>query len=157
MLILDARKFVAVKPMSKTGEPAAPVSVANALCGLRILVIEDIWIVAQSYVSLLDNLGVIVSGPAGTIAEAMALIEAVPVDVALVDMNLHGVMAYGVVEALSARGVPVVVVTGYDVVPELEHKVSAFLRKPLRAEALIKVMRGIAAAPRWPGRLIPRR
>ena len=125
---------------------AKSTSVANALCGVRVLVIEDVWIIAQSYVSLLDNLGAIVSGPACTIAEAMSLIEAAPIDAALVDMNLHGEMAYGVVEALNSRGVPVVVATGYDVVPELEHKVCAFLRKPIRAEALIKSMRSIAGA-----------
>ena len=76
----------------------------------------------------------------------MRLIEAGPVDVALVDMNLRGEMAYSVVEALNARGIAVVVVTGYDVVPVLEHKVSAYLKKPIRAEALIKAFRGIKAA-----------
>ena len=97
--------------------------VATALCDLRVLVIEDEWVVAQSYVALLENLGVTASGPAGTLAEAMRLIEAEPVDAALVDMNLHGEMAYGVVDVLNALGIAVVVVTGYDVVPELEHKV----------------------------------
>ena len=128
-----------------TNDPTSRVSLANALSGMRVLVIEDIWIVAQSYAAILDNLGVIVSGPVGSVAEAMALIDAEPIDAALVDMNLHGEMAYGVVEALKARGVPIVVATGYDVVPELEHNVSAFLRKPIRAEALLKAMRGIAA------------
>ena len=135
-----------------SNEPAAPTSVANALTGMRVLVIEDIWIVAQCYVELLDNLGVIVSGPAGTVAEAISLIDrridrgATPIDAAIVDMNLGGEMAYAVVDALNARGVPVVVVTGSDVVPELEHKVRCFLRKPLRVEELITVLRGIAAA-----------
>ena len=132
--------------MNMTSELAAPASVANALNGMRVLVIEDIFIVAQSYVALLENLGVIVSGPAGTVAEAMRIIEAAPIDAALVDMNLHGEMAYGVVDALKARGVPVVVVTGCDVVADFEHKVSGFLKKPVRTAALIKAMRGIAAA-----------
>ena len=125
--------------------PEHPISTANVLCGIRILVIEDVWIVAQSYVALLENLGVIVSGPAGTVADAIRLIEAAPIDAALVDMNLHGEMAYAVVDALNARGVAIVVVTGYDVVPELAGKVSAFLSKPIRAEALIKAFRGITA------------
>ena len=139
-----------------SNEPAAPTSVANALTGMRVLVIEDIWIVAQCYVELLDNLGVIVSGPAGTVAEAMSLIDrridrgATPIDAAIVDMNLSGEMAYSVVDALNARGVPVVIVTGCDVGHELAHmaayKASAFLKKPIRAEDLIKTLRGIAAA-----------
>ena len=125
-----------------------PVSIANALCGVRVLVIEDVWIVAQSYVALLENLGVIVSGPAGTVADAMRLIDTEPVDAALVDMNLDGEMAFGVVEALNARGVAVVVVTGTDVAPEFERTVSAFLSKPVRAEAVIKAFRGVTALNR---------
>ena len=129
-----------------TAGPTNSISSANVLCGIRVLVIEDVWIVAQSYVALLENLGVIVSGPAGTVADAIRLIESEPIDAALVDMNLHGEMAYDVVDALMSRGVAVVVVTGYDVVPELSSKVSAFLSKPIRAEALISAFRGITAA-----------
>jgi CheY-like chemotaxis protein len=112
---------------------------------MRILVIEDMWVVAQSYVGLLEELGVVVAGTASTVAEAISLIESASVDAALVDMNLQGEMAYGVVDALNARGIPVVAVTGYDVMPEFEHKVSAFLTKPVRTEALITAFRGIAA------------
>ena len=118
----------------------------NDLSGMRVLVVEDIWIVAQSYVSMLENLGVIVSGPVGTVADAMRLIELAPVDAALVDLNLQGEMADGVVEALTERGVVVAVITGYGDKPELEQKVSAFLRKPVRAEVLIKTLRSIVPA-----------
>ncbi len=119
---------------------------ASALCDMRIVVIEDVWIVAQSYVAMLDNLRVIVAGPAGTVADALKLVDVGPIDAALVDMNLHGEMAHGVVEQLNARGVPVVIVTGYDLEPEFESKVTAVLKKPIRVEALIKVFREIAAA-----------
>ena len=134
--------------MIMTNELASAASVVHTISGMRVLVIEDIWIVAQSYVEL----RVIVSGPAGTVAEAMSLIErridrgATPIDAALVDMDLGGEMAYGVVDALNARGVPVVVVTGCDVEPEFANKVRAVLKKPIRAEALITALRGIAAA-----------
>ncbi len=124
------------------------VSMASALCGMRIVVIEDVWIVAQSYVAMLDNLGVIVAGPAGTVSDALRLVDAGPIDAALVDMNLHGEMAHAVVEQLNARGVPVVIVTGYDLEPEFESKAAAFLKKPIRVEALIKVFREIAADSR---------
>jgi len=114
------------------------------LAGKRILVIEDVWIVAQSYVALLEQLGVEVRGPAGTVAEAMSAVAAGPVDAALVDMNLNGEMAGAVVEALAERGVAVVIVTGHDVPPALADKASAVLAKPVRAEALITAFRSIA-------------
>ena len=146
------KKYLRVGPFamiafreSRARDTTSSAAVANALTGMRILIIEDIWLVAQSYVGLFELLGVVVVGPASTIAEALALIEVERIDAALVDMNLHGEMADGLVEALNARGVPVVVATGYDTVPGLEGKVSAFLKKPIRAEALVKAMREIAA------------
>ena len=36
-----------------TAGPTNSISSANVLCGIRVLVIEDVWIVAQSYVALL--------------------------------------------------------------------------------------------------------
>lgn len=141
--------------MTEASGQNSSISHANALCGQRILVIEDEWIVAQSYVAILENLGVTASGPAGTLADALRVIESGPIDAALVDMNLNGEMAYSVVDALNARGVAVVVVTGYDVVPDFENKVSAFLKKPVRAEALIKAFRSVIAAAKAPAAGIP--
>lgn len=127
--------------MSVPPETSPVPSSSNALAGKRVLVVEDVWIVAQSYVALLEQLGVIVCGPAGTVSEAMGLIETQPVDAALVDLNLNGEMAISVVETLAGRGVPVVIVTGYDVAPELAAKAAACLSKPVRAEALLKAFR----------------
>jgi len=58
----------------------------------------------------------------------MRLIEAGPFDAALVDMNLNGEMAYGIVDALNAQRVPIVVATGYELEhdhPTLKHNLSS--------------------------------
>lgn len=132
--------FVSVSPDHQPGNFASA-----SLVGLRILLIEDSWIVAQSYAALLDNLGAEVLGPVVTVAEALRLIKDGPIDVALVDMELQGELAFEVVDELALREIPAVVVTGLDVAEQLGGKARAFLRKPIRVEALIKELRAIAA------------
>ena len=61
-------------------------------------------------------------------------------------MNLQGEMAYGLVDRLNERGIPVVVVTGYEVLPSLADKVVTILQKPFRAEGLLKTLRSLGAA-----------
>lgn len=118
----------------------------RVIVGLRVLLVEDSWLVAQELKSILEVMGVIVSGPAATIAEATQLAEAGLFDAAIVDMNLQGQMAYNLVDNLRSHGVPVVVITGYEVLPSLANKGVPILKKPLRAEALLKTLRGIAPA-----------
>jgi DNA-binding LytR/AlgR family response regulator len=52
--------------------------------------------------------------PAGSVKQALAMIEVEAIDVAVLDVNLNGEMSYPIADALAARGVPFVFVTGYD-------------------------------------------
>lgn len=118
----------------------------TSLNGLNVLLVEDTWIIAQSYAGLLDPLGVNVLGPASNIAEATRILGESRIDVALVDINLQGELAYDLIESISRRGIPIVVVTGYEVLPRLGDRAHAVLKKPIRAEQLLRVLRKIAAA-----------
>jgi len=64
------------------------------------------------------------------------MIEANAIDVAVLDVNLNGEMSYPIADALSARGVPFVFVTGYDKDRMLEgYRTRPVLQKPFhRAE-----------------------
>ena len=81
--------------------------------GLRVLVVEDEYLVADDISETLKELGYQVAGPAATIGEAIALIEEGPLDGALLDANLDGLSSAPVAELLSHRQIPYVVVTGY--------------------------------------------
>jgi hypothetical protein len=61
------------------------------------------------------------------------------IDFALVDINLRGVTAFPVADALLARGVPFVFTTGYgtSMIPEHYRDVAA-LQKPVTAAMLAK-------------------
>lgn len=75
--------------------------------------VEDEPIVGMLLEDMLLDLGVAVIGPAATLAEALALTGEGGLDAALLDVNLGGERSYPVAEALAARGVPFLFLTGY--------------------------------------------
>ncbi|MCH8684996.1 response regulator [Pedomonas mirosovicensis] len=81
--------------------------------GLRALVVEDETLVAIFLEDLLEELGCVVVGCAGQVARALALIEALQPDIAIIDINLAGEPAYPIAEAMKQRGAPFIFATGY--------------------------------------------
>jgi DNA-binding NtrC family response regulator len=119
---------------------AMPVS----LNGVSVLLVEDTWHVAQAVKSVLETCGMDIVGPAATIANAELLLGQRVPDMAVVDINLRGEMSYGLIDQLHRQGIPVVVVSGYEVLPMLDGKVIATLIKPIRAGALLGILRELA-------------
>jgi CheY-like chemotaxis protein len=88
---------------------------ADLLRDRRLLVIEDDYTIASELAEALEAHGAQVIGPAGPVADALALIAAqAEIDGAVLDIDLHGEGAYPVADALRGRGVPFVFATGYD-------------------------------------------
>ena len=84
------------------------------LTGRCILIGEDEHIVARSLGRVLERWGAVIVGPAPTVESALALLRSTArLDGAVVDVNLRGVMAYPVADALIARAVPLVFTSGY--------------------------------------------
>jgi CheY-like chemotaxis protein len=88
--------------------------VNDRFSGRRVLLVEDEPIVAWLLKDMLVDLGCSVVGPAADVNQALAMIEAESIDVAVLDVNLRGQMSYPVADVLVARGVPFVFSTGYD-------------------------------------------
>jgi CheY-like chemotaxis protein len=85
----------------------------GALAGRRILIVEDDPLIGLLEEDLLLGLGCEVVGPAGGLAEALALAGPFDLDGALLDVNLGDDQVYPVAAHLAKRGVPFVFVTGY--------------------------------------------
>ena len=81
--------------------------------GLRILVVEDEFLVAEHIAFALEDLGHEVVGPVPTIEAAIALIDSEALDCVLLDANLDGKSSAPIAAELTARSMPFVVVTGY--------------------------------------------
>lgn len=107
--------------------------------GHRVFVVEDEMIVAWLLEDMLVELGCIVIGPAASVKEALAMIDAEAIDVAVLDVNLNGEMSYPIADALIARDVPFVFVTGYDKDRMLDgYRTFPVLQKPFhRAELTV--------------------
>lgn len=79
----------------------------------RLLIVEDELLIAMMMEDFADAIGMDVAGVAGSVSEAIAIIEAGAVDVAIVDINLrNGERSDPVMAALDAAGIPLIVSSG---------------------------------------------
>jgi CheY-like chemotaxis protein len=113
---------------------------------MKVLVVEDNFLVADTIRLQLELSGHIVLGPAARIAEALALVDTLRPDCALLDVNLG---ADGFVsplaEQLAERAVPFGFLTGYPVFYDPRAPLGTFrdrpiLTKPYKQQALIALI-----------------
>jgi len=104
------------------------------LSGVRILVVEDEPVVAIDLAETVSEGEAEVLGPCSTIAEARQLARTQRVDAAILDISLRDGDITPVLEALLARGVPVLVYTGGELPEGLRnrHPDLIVLHKPLQ-------------------------
>lgn len=81
--------------------------------GLRILVVEDEYLVAEYVETLLEDLGCQVLGPVPTVEEGLTIVRTELLDGALLDANLNGDSSAPLAAELRAKSIPFIVVTGY--------------------------------------------
>jgi len=107
------------------------------LSGRRILVVEDEMIVAWLLEDMLADLGCTVLGPAAGVPQALAILGAVPLDAAVLDVNLGGQKSFPIADALAVRRVPFAFSTGYqkDSLPP-GYRAAPLLHKPFDQAAL---------------------
>ena len=116
------------------------------LKGVNILLVEDSWHLGIALKNLLKAWGAEVSGPVATAAEAERLTSGQRPAVALVDLNLRGgERAYDLIDRLHERGIPVIVTSGYEVLPRLPAKAVAVLQKPFGEAQLLALLRPLTS------------
>ena len=115
-----------------------------ALDGMRVLIAEDSWPIALSLKATLERAGAQVVGPVPTVARACRLLDEEDIGLALVDVSLRDGMAHPLIEALTARGVKTVVLSGYPDVAGLDRDKVVLLAKPVEPEQLIEALRSAA-------------
>ncbi len=128
--------------MGQTGN-----SIANGgeLFGLRVLVAEDQWLLADTLAVLLEEEGATVIGPCPTTISAMKRIGTEPVDFALVDMGLKDSFSDPLIVKLEAQRIPYAVITGFEFLPTNAHEGAIeLIKKPIKRDVLIKLLRPFA-------------
>lgn len=109
----------------------------DPLRGLRILVVEDEYLVATDMERVLSGLGAEVVGPVGHLGDAQRLGRQEPLHGAILDVDLAGEAVYPLAEELARRKVPMILATGIDVsgVPR-EYECLPNLQKPFDDRSL---------------------
>ena len=101
--------------------------------GSRILLVEDIFLVAETYRALLEKLGYSVAGPAGSVADALQVLEDESVDGGLLDISLGGTLSTPVAARLQEMDRPFVFLTAMAdlaILPE-EYRGAVIIQKPV--------------------------
>jgi CheY-like chemotaxis protein len=123
----------------------------NVLKGIDVLLLEDEFLIALDAQDILQDMDAGRVEVASTLEEARALAETGRFDVALLDVNINGVMSFPVAALLRQRGVPVVFTTGYELDPDALPQPLAgniCVTKPYTAEALRDALaHALARAP----------
>lgn len=83
------------------------------IAGLRVLVVEDEFLVSIALEEDLREAGAVVVGPCNDLASGLARARAERFDVAVLDVNLDGTPIYPLADELIERGVPFLFLSGY--------------------------------------------
>lgn len=113
----------------------------HELAGLRILLVEDEYFIADDLARALSGAGASIVGPCATVARAERAIDADGIDFAILDLNLHGESGVQVAEHLLRLEIPFAFATGYGS-PSVPDRFRDLPRceKPFDPEALVKLV-----------------
>jgi two-component SAPR family response regulator len=117
-----------------------------SLKGVRVLIVEDNYVVADALRYLIDGYDGAVTAIVPSVERALEALAANPVDIAVLDINLHGATVVPLAEHLRAQGVPFVFLTGYgdaELLPEDLRDRPRF-DKPVQAERLVEALLNLA-------------
>lgn len=103
----------------------------------RVLVVEDDSLVAMMVEDMLADIGCGAVTVAGTVAEALARVEAGGFDFALLDINVGGEPVFPVAQALRGKGIAFAFASGYGAMglPE-DFRAAPTVAKPFRHDDL---------------------
>jgi DNA-binding response OmpR family regulator len=124
----------------RANEPTPP------LAGLRVLVVEDVYFIADEICTTLRNGGAEVLGPSPDLEHGLEVVRNEQLDCAVLDINLHGDLAFNLANELRKRGTPSIFATGYDqsVLPGAFSD-SVRLEKPVDLNELLRAVHSVCA------------
>jgi DNA-binding response OmpR family regulator len=115
------------------------------LAGMRLLVVEDDYLVATDMCSSLRRRGAEIMGPVANVRRGREMVRQQRPDIALLDINLNGHLAFDLAHEFENDGIRTIFTTGYDTafLPE-SLRDSPCLQKPVNLNALLRLIRANA-------------
>ncbi len=116
------------------------------LDGLRVLVVEDVAVLAWQVCDVLADAGAAVADPVPGVARALALLAEQKVDAAVLDKNLGGESSDTIADVLIAQDVPFAFLTGYNLDDTQGRQAGRLIMgKPLKSTVLVKTVPDLSA------------
>jgi two-component SAPR family response regulator len=118
------------------------------LRGISVLVVEDDYFIASEICGALSKCEAHIVGPAPDIRRALQLLNSSTVHCAVLDINLHGDLAFELAEEVERLGVPLIFATGYSggLIPE-RLAAKPRLEKPINLDQLLSVVLTATRSP----------
>src|SRR5262245_11127102 len=113
---------------------------ASSLRGVRVLIVEDSWIIAKGLEALLEDAEMVVTGITATTVEARRLAREHEPCVAIVDVHLRGETAFDLIDHLNDLGIRIVVVSGSTTFSRPFAKAAAVLKKPFSGDDVLAAL-----------------
>jgi len=110
-----------------------------------VLIVDDEPFIALDLAMAVEDAGGSVVGPAGSVREALVLLEHAQVTAAILDVHLSDGDISPIVEIVMARGIPLVCQTGVGLPPALKMRYPGLLvyAKPVHADQLVQTLVGL--------------
>ena len=114
----------------------------HPLAGVRIMIVEDDFLVGIGLKKMLEKVGCEVFGPLPTIVEGHRMLEGEAIDIAVFDLNVIGGSIIPLAEDMRDRGLPFIFVTGFTNPQQLteEMKTRPCLQKPVNEQTLYEIL-----------------
>ena len=121
-------------------------AMSRNLLGLRVLVVEDEYMIAQMIAEILERAGCVVIGPESDLDAALHAVRHKKIDGVLLDINLGGTLIFPLADQLDANKVPYLFVTGYGpyTVPD-RFRNHPLIAKPFMPHVLLQTLQDVAA------------
>ncbi len=117
----------------------SPAGSAGAISEVRTaLVVDDNMLIAMGTESMLRDLGIANIEIASDVSDSLRILDSTTIDIAILDINLGKETSLSLADAMKARNIPFVFLTGYsDLVTNMErHADVPSVRKPTHPQAL---------------------
>lgn len=115
---------------------------------LRVLVVEDEFLISMMIEDVLGDMGCEMVGPESDLAEAMARARDEPLDAAILDVTISDGKVFPVAEILLKRGVPFILASGYgdwSLPDAMQGQIR--LTKPFMAADVERAVRSVCPVP----------
>jgi len=130
----------------------------GSLAGKKVLIVEDEYLLASVLRDVVEDLGADVLGPFPKVQPALHVFaEGRMPDIGLLDVNLGTENSFPLADELARRGIPTVLLTGYDAgtLPP-QYRGFAYLRKPIDLASVTAVLERLGAGIETGGQGSPR-